>query len=391
MSTPHSNITDLCVGRDMNSFEADAIMPLQDWGLPCEQIFLCAGPCSAESEEQLRKTAAGLAGCPVSLFRAGIWKPRTQPSSFQGLGLQALPWLVRIREEFGFRVGAEIGTPEHVDAALRHRLDVVWIGARTTADPFAVQGIADALRGADVSVLVKNPVSPDLELWLGALERISNAGIRRLGAIHRGFSTGTDSRYRNAPLWRIPIELKRRLPGVPLICDPSHMCGRAELVPPTSQEALDLLYDGLMIEVHCDPRSAQSDAAQQLTPLEFRDLVERLVVCTESGDDLSYETQMRGLRHTVDEVDEQVIAAISQRMAIVSAMGDLKRKHQVSTLQPTRWQEILDSRTTVAQKHGLRDTFISQVYQLIHEEAIQIQEESLFRNSARPGGSASRG
>ena len=375
----------------MNSFDADAIVSLQDWGLPCDKIFLCAGPCSAESEEQLRKTAAGLAGCPLSFFRAGIWKPRTQPLSFQGLGLQALPWLVRIREEFGFRVGAEVGTPEHVDAALRHCLDVVWIGARTTADPFAVQGIADALRGADISVLVKNPVSPDLELWLGALERISNAGIRRLGAIHRGFSTGTDSRYRNAPLWRIPIELKRRLRGVPLICDPSHMCGRAELVPPTSQEALDLLYDGLMIEVHCDPRSAQSDAAQQLTPLEFRDLVERLVVCTESGDDLSYETQMRGLRHTIDEVDEQVIAAISRRMAIVSAIGDLKRKHQVSTLQPTRWQEILDSRTTAAQKRGLRDTFISQVYQLIHEEAIQIQEESLFRTSTRPGGSASCG
>jgi chorismate mutase len=238
---------------------------------------------------------------------------------------------------------------------------------------------------------VKNPVSPDLELWLGALERVYNAGIRRLGAVHRGFSTGTDSRYRNAPLWRIPIELKRRLRGVPLICDPSHMCGRAELVPPTSQEALDLLYDGLMIEVHCDPRAAQSDAAQQLTPREFRDLVGRLTVRREAGDDLSYETQMRGLRHAVDEVDEQIIAALSQRMAIVSAMGELKRKHQVSTLQPTRWQEILDSRTTAAQKRGLRDTFISQVYHLIHEEAIQVQEESLFRNSTRPGGSASRG
>lgn len=375
----------------MNSFEADALVPLQDWGLPCEEMFLCAGPCSAESEEQLGKTAAGLAGCPLSFFRAGIWKPRTQPSSFQGLGPQALPWLVRIREEFGFPVGAEVGTPEHVDAALRHRLDVVWIGARTTPDPFAVQRIADALRGADVCVLVKNPVSPDLELWLGALERIYSAGIRRLGAVHRGFSTGTDSRYRNAPLWRIPIELKRRLPGVPLICDPSHMCGRAELVPPTSQEALDLLYDGLMIEVHCDPRSARSDAAQQLTPREFRDLVGRLVVRTESGDDRSYETRMRGLRHAVDEVDEQIIAALAQRMAIVSAMGELKRKHQVSTLQPTRWQEILDSRTTAAQKRGLRDTFISQVYHLIHEEAIQIQEESLFGDSTRPGGSASSG
>ena len=275
-----------------------------------------------------------------------------------------------------------------MEAALRHRLDVVWIGARTTADPFAVQRIADALRGADVSVLVKNPVSPDLELWLGALERVFNSGIRRLGAIHRGFSTGTDSRYRNAPLWRIPIELKRRLPGVPLICDPSHMCGRAELVPPTAQEALDLLYDGLMIEVHCDPPSAQSDAAQQLTPLEYRDLLGRLVVRTESGDGASYETQMRALRHAVDEVDEQIIAALAQRMAIVTAMGELKRVHRVSTLQPTRWQQILDSRTTAAQKRGLRAAFASQIYQLIHEEAIQIQEESLFRDSTRPGGPA---
>jgi chorismate mutase len=370
----------------MPPFKSSSILPLHQWDLPVENMFLCAGPCSAESEEQLLQTAAGLAGCPLSCFRAGIWKPRTRPSSFQGLGLQALPWLVRVRQEFGFPIGAEVGTPAHVEAALEHGLDLVWIGARTTADPFAVQDIADALKGADVAVLVKNPVSPDLELWMGALERVCNAGIRRLAAVHRGFTTSADTRYRNAPLWRISIELKRRLPELPLVCDPSHMCGRSHLVFPTAQEALDLLYDGLMVEVHCNPAEAQSDREQQLTPPQYLEMLGRLVVRSELGGSASYETQMQGLRHTIDEVDEEIVDALARRMQVVRAMAELKRHHQVSTLQPTRWKEIVQSRTASARQRGLSDEFITQVYQIIHEEAIQLQEEPLFDASPEANG-----
>jgi chorismate mutase len=372
----------------MTPLDSQSVVSLREWGLPIQDIFLCAGPCSAESEQQLLKTAAGLGGCPLSCFRAGIWKPRTHPSSFQGVGLGGLPWLVRVREEFGFPVAAEVATPEHVEAALENRLDLVWIGARTTPNPFAVEHIASAMRGVDIAVLVKNPVSPDLGLWLGALERVHNAGIRRLGAVHRGFTTSTQTRYRNAPLWRIPIELKRRLPELPLVCDPSHMCGRADLVFPAAQAALDLLYDGLMVEVHDCPREAQSDAKQQLTPAQFRDMLVRLVPRKERGDSPSYDTQMRSLRHTIDEVDEEIVAGLARRMEIVRAMGELKRRHQVSTLQPTRWKEILASRAAFARKHGLSEEFISQVYQLIHEEAIQLQEEPLFRSSERPPNSS---
>ncbi len=357
----------------------ESVKSLDQWGLPLPGMFLCAGPCSAESEEQLRKTASALDGCPLSFFRAGIWKPRTRPGTFAGAGVEALAWLARIREEFGFRIGAEIGTPQHVEAALKHRLDVIWIGARTTPDPFAVQNIADALKGVDIPVLVKNPVSQDLEAWIGALERIHNAGIRRLGAIHRGFTTSGDSRYRNAPLWRIPIELKRRIPRIPLICDPSHMCGRADMVAPTSQEALDLLYDGLMVEVHHHPAEAWSDAAQQLTPAQFREMVAHLVTRRESVDSPSYDTEMCKLRHAVDDIDESIVDLLARRMEVVRAMGQLKRQHQVSTLQPSRFQEILLSRANAAGKKGLSADFISQVYHMIHEEAIRLQEEPLYQ------------
>ena len=362
-----------------------SVKPLREWGLPISEMFLCAGPCSAESEEQLRKTAAGLKGCNLSFFRAGVWKPRTRPGAFPGAGEQALAWLVRVREEFGFPIGAEVGTPHHVEAALKHGLDVLWIGARTTPDPFAVQSIADALKGVDVPILVKNPVSPDLDTWLGALERVHNAGLRRLGAVHRGFATSHDTRYRNAPLWRIPIELKRRLPDLPLICDPSHLCGRADIVSPTAQEALDLLYDGLMVEVHYNPPEARSDAGQQLTPAQFRDMLAGLVIRKESGDSLPYEAQMQKLRHTVDEIDDNLVDFLAQRMEVARAMGDLKRRYQISTLQPARWKEILATRLAAARKKGLSEDFVSQVYQIIHEEAIQVQEEPMFRDADKRG------
>jgi chorismate mutase len=292
---------------------------------------------------------------------------------------------VRVREEFGFPIGAEVGTPQHVEAALRHRLDLVWIGARTTPDPFAVQDIADALKGVDVPVLVKNPVSPDLEMWLGALERVYNAGVRRLGAVHRGFSTSHDTRYRNSPLWRIPIELKMRLPGLPLICDPSHMCGRADIVFPTAQEALDLLYDGLMVEVHHHPSEAWSDAGQQLSPAEFLDMVARLVVRKESGDSAASESQIRSLRHRIDEIDEDLVDLLARRMEVVRSMGDLKRRYQLSAFQPGRLKDVLARCIAAARGKGLDEDFVSQIYQMIHEEAIRIQEEPVFRSAASPG------
>jgi chorismate mutase len=259
---------------------------------------------------------------------------------------------------------------------------VVWIGARTTPDPYAVQEIAEALKGVDITVLVKNPVSPDLELWLGALERVQDAGVGRVAAVHRGFCTASDTRYRNPPLWRLAIELKRRVPKLPLLCDPSHICGRTETIFPTSQESLDLLYNGLMIEVHENPAQARSDAAQQLTPAQFHEMIDRLVIPRES-DDPRYQSQMRGLRHTIDEIDEDIVSLLARRMEVVRQMVLPKRRHHASALQPSRWGEILASRTSLARQKGLNDKFVAELYQLVHEEAIRVQEESLL-GSATP-------
>lgn len=360
-----------------------AIRTLNNWGVAGAGLYLIAGPCSAESEEQLLRTAAGLAaarnsasGGNLTFFRAGIWKPRTHPGGFQGIGINALPWLVQVRQRFGFAVGAEVGTPEHVEAALRHGLNAVWIGARTSVDPYAVENIAAALKGVDIPVLVKNPTSPDLELWLGALERVANVGIRRLAAVHRGFSTAVDTRYRNAPLWRIPIELKRRLPAVPLICDPSHLCGRTDLISPIAQEAMDLLFDGLMVEVHDNPAAARSDSAQQLTPMQFGAMLDRLVLPHhENG--LSHDGQMLHLRHSIDEIDEEIVGLLARRMDVVGRMGQRKRQQQAATLQMDRWKQVLEHCCEVARQRGLSESFVVQLYQLIHEEAIRLQEEPL--------------
>jgi chorismate mutase len=242
--------------------------PLKSWGFPMHPSMLIAGPCSAESEAQVLDTARELSQAGISCLRAGLWKPRTHPGTFEGVGADGIPWLLRARECYGLRIGVEVATPEHVDTCLRAGVDLVWIGARTTTNPFSVQALADALRGADIPVLVKNPLSPDVDLWIGAIERLANAGLRRLGAIHRGFSTARSAPYRFAPAWRIPIELRRQLPEIPILCDPSHICGRTDLILAVAQEALDLLYDGLMVEVHISPRDARSDAGQQLTPAE---------------------------------------------------------------------------------------------------------------------------
>lgn len=352
------------------------IKPLKEWGLPVRDIFLAAGPCSAESEKQVIETARGLADCGISFMRAGIWKPRTRPGSFEGVGVKGLEWLVRARKEFGLSIGTEVANPEHAEACLKHNVDIIWIGARTTVNPFAVQAIADVLKGTDVPLFVKNPTSPDLELWIGALERLYNAGLRRIGAIHRGFSVARKVLYRNAPNWKIPIELKRRLPEIPILCDPSHICGKTELIFSIAQEALDLLYDGLMIEVHIDPSKALSDSSQQVTPGQFRSLLGRLSCKSESSESIEYQTRIKELRLEVDSIDEHIIRLLGKRMEIAKKMGELKRKNNISILQPQRWKEIIVSRLAVGNRQNLSEEFLLQLLQTIHEEAIQHQEEN---------------
>ncbi|MFC1840021.1 chorismate mutase [Thermodesulfobacteriota bacterium] len=350
------------------------IIALKDWGLPIADIFLSAGPCSAESEEQVMVTARALADTNISFMRAGLWKPRTHPGSFEGVGAEGLKWLQRAREETGLAVGTEVATPEHVEACLEHKIDIVWVGARTTPNPFAVQELADALKGSDIPILIKNPISPDISLWQGAVERMLNAGLKKIGVIHRGFSTSREVIYRYSPNWKIPIEFKRRLPDIPILCDPSHICGNTELIFSVAQEALSLLYDGLMIEVHINPGEALSDAKQQLTPDEFLALINRLTIKTELTDSEQFDARMKELRVHVDGLDEHLIKILGKRMEIVRQIGALKRKNNISTLQPRRWQEIVASRIAEGTGYLLSEEFIFQLFESIHEEAIRQQE-----------------
>lgn len=350
-------------------------VPIKEWGFPVNDIFLAAGPCSAESEEQVLETARGLKDCGISFLRAGIWKPRTYPGSFEGAGLSGLKWLVKARDELGMAVGVEVANPEHVEICLNYNVDIIWIGARTTPNPFAIQAIADTLKGTDMPVLVKNPISPDLDLWLGAVERLSNAGLKKIGVIHRGFSSSKKVLYRYSPNWKIPIELKRRLPDIPIICDPSHICGTTELIYSVAQEALDLLYDGLMIEVHADPSKALSDALQQLTPEQFRLFIDRLTLKSEMSDSDEYQRRMKELRIEIDHVDEHILNLLGKRMEIVRKMGSVKKQYSVSALQPKRWKEIVASRISAGKDEQLSEEFTFQIFQAIHEEAIRHQGE----------------
>jgi chorismate mutase len=347
----------------------------KDWGFPIDKMFLSAGPCSAESQAQVLETAQALAGQGISFLRAGIWKPRTRPGSFEGVGLKGLAWMGHARTETGLKIGTEVAEPSHVEACLEFGMDILWVGARTTTNPFSVQAIADALKGTDIPVLVKNPISADIGLWIGAIERLANAGLTRLGAIHRGFSSTLEMRYRNAPNWKMPIELNRLMPEIPLICDPSHICGKAELIPDLAQEAMDLLFDGLMVEVHPDPPNALSDAAQQLTPDQFLSMVANLRLPHEQSDSPVFINRMSELREGIDELDSQLLDLLGQRMDIVREMGALKVAQQVSTLQPHRWQEIVRDRIKKGSGLDLSEAFVLQLMQSIHEEAIRQQEE----------------
>jgi len=350
------------------------LIPLNEWGFPYEGVFVISGPCSAENPRQLMQTAQGLARLRVHMMRAGIWKPRTRPGCFEGVGSKGLAWLKAAGNAVGLPVTVEVAKPAHVEKCLHHGIDALWIGARTTTNPFAVQELADSLRGVDVPVLVKNPISPDLSLWIGALERINQAGVRKLAAIHRGFCSFNEKVYRNKPEWWIPIELRRKVPNLPIFCDPSHICGKAELLEGIIRKAMDLLFDGLMIECHIDPASALSDAEQQVSPEQLGVLMKSLHVTQVSSDDPRYLLKITHLRNTIDELDQQLIDLLAQRMEISGDIGRLKKLRNISILQPDRWQKMLQERISSGKGKGLDEDFILRLYQTIHEESIRCQE-----------------
>lgn len=336
--------------------------------------FLIAGPCSAETQEQVLETAALLAGMNINLFRAGIWKPRTRPGSFEGTGAPALGWLQEVKKLYGLPVTVEVAEPAHIELALKNDIDVLWIGARTTVNPFQVQHLADALAGVDIPVMVKNPVNTDIDLWLGALERFEKAGIRNIAAIHRGFSGyGSAAGYRNQPNWPIPIELKRRKPELTIICDPSHITGNRARIAEVAQKALDMHFDGLMIETHPRPDEAWSDAAQQITPQRLKEIIDGLIVRQEFTQDMSGQMKLEYLRQLMDSLDAEIIDLIAKRMELSSQMGEVKRSANMTAFQPGRWREIVDTRTTQAEKHNLSHEFIIELYEKIHHESIRLQ------------------
>ncbi|MDE5637780.1 MAG: bifunctional 3-deoxy-7-phosphoheptulonate synthase/chorismate mutase type II [Alistipes sp.] len=344
------------------------LKPLFPELVPGEPVII-AGPCSAESEEQVLAAAEELHAGGIGMFRAGVWKPRTKPGGFEGVGVQALGWLREVRERTGMRVATEVATSHHVELALASGVDMLWIGARTSANPFAVQEIADALRGADVAVLVKNPISPDLELWIGAIERIRNSGIRRLGAVHRGFSSYEQSLYRNDPQWAVPIELRHRLPGLPLLCDPSHIGGRRELVADIAQRAMDLGFDGLIVESHCTPDRAWSDAAQQVTPSELLRILGGLTLRTAP----EASSSLAESRAEIDHIDNELLALLARRMKISRAIGSYKREHGMPILQPQRYEELLRTRAAQSERLGMSSEFICEILRAIHEESVRQQ------------------
>lgn len=338
-------------------------------GIDARRPLVISGPCSAESEEQVMTIGRALAAKGIKIFRAGIWKPRTKPGGFEGVGVIGLPWLQRLKQETGMYTAVEVATKAHVDAALAFGVDILWIGARTTANPFAMQEIADALKGHDVPVLVKNPVNPDIELWIGGIERIYGAGIRRIGVIHRGFSSADKKIYRNLPQWHLPIELRRRYPNLPIICDPSHIGGRRDLIQPLSQQAMDLGFDGLIIESHCNPDAAWSDAKQQVTPDVLSDILSSLVI----RDTVKHTEDLSDLRRQIDEIDEQILEIMAKRMRVSCEIAQYKKENDVQVLQAGRYDEILTKRSQDGVSMGMSEEFVKEVFEAIHAESVRKQ------------------
>ena len=357
------------------------IIPMYEWGMFTEpKPSVVAGPCSAESEEQVMETAKGLKEMGINVFRAGIWKPRTHPGCFEGVGAVGLKWLQRIQKEYGLKVATEVAGEKHVAECLKHGVDMVWLGARTTANPFLVQEIADALKGTDIPVLVKNPVNADLDLWIGALERLSRAGIKKLGVIHRGFSTFDKIKYRNDPQWQVAIELRSRYPELPFFVDPSHMGGSRDYIQEISQRSLDLGFEGLMIESHCNPSVALSDAKQQLTPDELSDLLYNQVVVRDKDSDApQWKENIDQLRAKIDVIDENIVYALGSRMNVSRKIGEYKKENNIAIIQTARWDKVFSKVLEKGKEYGLSEKFLSDVFTAIHEASVEVQNEIISR------------
>ena len=354
-------------------------IPVSQWGFFDESIppIVIAGPCSAESELQVMMTAKGLASFGIHVFRAGIWKPRTHPGSFEGVGTPGLKWLQKVKKEYGMKVGTEVASARHVYECIKYGIDLVWIGARTTANPFLVQEIADALRDTDMPVLVKNPVNPDLDLWIGALERINQAGVKKLGVIHRGFSTTEKIPYRNFPGWQMAVEFRTRYPLIPFFADPSHMGGSRLYLKELSQRAMDLGLDGLMVESHFDASCALSDAYQQVTPDEGKVLLESLTVRQKVTNDREYNENIEQLRTRIDVLDENLLGILSSRMEVSRMIGEFKKAHNIAIVQASRWESILNDMVSKGKDLGLPEDFIKAVFTAIHEFSVSEQNKIL--------------
>ena len=353
------------------------LVPLYDWGMFTEpRPSVIAGPCSAETEEQVMETAKGLRDLGINVFRAGIWKPRTHPGCFEGIGVPGLKWMQKAKREYGLKISTEVASEKHVFECLKHGVDLVWIGARTTANPFLVQEIADALADTDIPVLVKNPVNPDIDLWIGALERLNNAGIKKLGVIHRGFSTVEKTKYRNDPQWQMAIELRSRYPELPFFVDPSHMAGSKDYIFELSQRSLDLGFEGLMIESHCNPSVALSDAKQQLMPSELQDMLEnQITVRDNDSDSKEWKENIDQLRAKIDILDESLLYTLASRMKISRQVGEYKKSNNIAILQTSRWDSLLAKVVEKGAEYGLPEGFIKDVFNAIHEASVEIQNE----------------
>lgn len=346
---------------------------LDDMELPHPLVI--AGPCSAETEKQVLRIAHDLKDTDVNYYRAGIWKPRTRPGNFEGVGALGLKWLQKVKEETGLKTATEVANRNHVELALEHDIDLLWIGARSTVSPFIVQDIADALEGTDKIVLIKNPVNPDLSLWLGAVERLYTANIKKLGVIHRGFSTYEKSKYRNIPEWQLAIELQTKFPDLPIINDPSHITGKRDMIFDVSQTALDLNFDGLMIETHYDPDNAWSDAAQQVTPKRLVQIMEDLKIRKETDKEAEYNSRLNNLRAQIDIIDNQLIDMLGKRMKVSDGIGELKKQRNVAVLQTNRWNSILGKMILEGESKGLSEEFVLKMFKAIHQESINHQEK----------------